>query len=88
MKWIESVWAKGPLKKLRADGAVLKTRYFISEVSEEDDFRAFIADLGDLEVSDGFHPEHQDFLRGEAMAETLIALALKYQGKRSNPCAE
>ena len=82
MKWIQSVWAKGPLKKLRA---VWKTSiYFNSEESEEADFKEFIADIADLDVSDGFHPEHTDFLRGEDMVKTLIDLALRYQAPSSS----
>ena len=76
MKWIDTVWAQGPLKKLRA---VWKASdYFKTEGTEQADFQEFIGPLADLDVPDRCFPSHEDFLRGEEMVRDLITVADRY----------
>ena len=91
MKWIESVWAQGPLEKLRA---VWKTSIYFrlerfrsgdgSEDTEEADFKKFLGNLAELDVPDDVDPTHDDFNRGEVKADKLIAMAEKYQAPSSS----
>ena len=76
MKWIDTVWAQGPLKKLRAMWKA--SDYFKTEGTEQADFQEFIGPLADLDVPDRCLPSHEDFLRGEEMVRDLITVADRY----------
>ena len=50
-----------------------------SEDAEEGDFKRFIGNLAMLDVPDNVDPTHDDFNRGEVLADKLIAMAERYQ---------